>query len=592
MSLGRIIAIHVMGKEIIIVFDSGLEMMNNKRGSISLLEHSPALEKEWVYEKNSNCTPESVSYGCKKLVWWKCSICGYEWEAKVLNRVHGSGCPACNGKKAISGLNDLETKYPIILDEWDYSKNTIKPNEIKANSNLKIWWRCQKCGYSWAATPNNRIGNGTGCPSCSGYRHIKGKNDLVTLKSPLLAEWDYEKNEITPYDVTPNSRYEIWWKCSVCGYSWSNSVINRTNSSTRCPICDGKRFVRGKTDFASKYPLLAKEWDYAKNETIDPYTISPNSSLSVWWTCPECGQSYKAGIESRVWGQGCPKCIRWINTSVEEQIIFYYLKSVFSDAINGFRAPFLTNYEFDIFIPALNLVVEFDGYKWHSNTKRDLIKDSIASENGLSVVRFRGSQKKPLNDGCYEIYYNYRQDRYKYIQIPIKHLFDYIKKEYSLEFKVDIDINRDFQQIIEFVKKEKRKKTILFTNPDIVKEWDFDLNGTTIPSQVTAGSSKKIWWRCKKCGNTWEATVNSRISGKNGCPFCSGHRIKKGFNDLATKRPDLMLDWDTEKNELSGFEISPNSMKIVSWKCYNCGYKWNASPNYRFRHSKCPNCKK
>ena len=50
-----------------------------------------------------NVTPNS-----HKKVWWKCSK-GHEWQAVVASRNRGSGCPYCSGRKAISGINDLET---------------------------------------------------------------------------------------------------------------------------------------------------------------------------------------------------------------------------------------------------------------------------------------------------------------------------------------------------------------------------------------------------------------------------------------------------------------------------------------------------
>ena len=33
-------------------------------------------------------------------------------------------------KKVIIGVNDLSSKYPDLVKEWDYEKNTIKPSRI------------------------------------------------------------------------------------------------------------------------------------------------------------------------------------------------------------------------------------------------------------------------------------------------------------------------------------------------------------------------------------------------------------------------------------------------------------------------------
>ena len=71
----------------------------NRNNSIkfenSLYYQRPDLLKDWNYEKNLSLTPKDVSIGSGKKVWWKCSKCGNEWEAKIFNRSNGTGCPYC-----------------------------------------------------------------------------------------------------------------------------------------------------------------------------------------------------------------------------------------------------------------------------------------------------------------------------------------------------------------------------------------------------------------------------------------------------------------------------------------------------------------
>jgi hypothetical protein len=35
-------------------------------------------------------------------------------------------------------------------------------------------------------------------------------------------------------------------------------------------------------------------------------------------------------------------------------------------------------------------------------------------------------------------------------------------------------------------------------------------------SQLTAGSGRRCWWRCRSCGHEWEAAVANRVRG-SGC---------------------------------------------------------------------------
>lgn len=58
-----------------------------------------------------------------------------------------------------------------------------------------------------------------------------------------------------------------------------------------------------------------------------------------------------------------------------------------------------------------------------------------------------------------------------------------------------------------------------------------------------------------------------------GCPYCSHRRFKD--LSLASLYPEMAKDWDYSKNdkELSPETISPNSEKLVWWKCEH-GVEW------------------
>jgi hypothetical protein len=56
-------------------------------------------------------------------------------------------------------------------------------------------------------------------------------------------------------------------------------------------------------------------------------------------------------------------------------------------------------------------------------------------------------------------------------------------------------------------------------NPSLAAEWHPVKNGRLTPRDVTPGSSKRVWWRCRK-GHAWEAIINSRNQGFGKCPFC------------------------------------------------------------------------
>lgn len=85
---------------------------------------------------------------------------------------------------------------------------------------------------------------------------------------------------------------------------------------------------------------------------------------------------------------------------------------------------------------------------------------------------------------------------------------------------------------------------LLSVRPDLAKEWDGDKNIFN-PDEIMAGSSKKYWWKCSKCGYEWQTTVANRMKSK-GCPACANQVVRKGYNDLFTVCPAIAREWDAE----------------------------------------------
>ncbi len=125
-------------------------------------------------------------------------------------------------------------------------------------------------------------------------------------------------------------------------------------------------------------------------------------------------------------------------------------------------------------------------------------------------------------------------------------------------------------------------------HPELVEEWDFEMNEPLLPSQVSAGAHEKVWWK-GKCGHKWDAVISGRVRG-DGCPYCSNHRLLPGFNDLKTKNPTLAAEWHPTKNgELTPDEFMSTSHKKVWW-LGPCGHEWKASISGRTSGDKCPIC--
>lgn len=88
----------------------------------------PELVSEWS-ERNFPLTPEDITYGSKKLVWWRAD-CGHEWQASPKSRSARDKCPICAGKRVAPGINDLVTINPELAEEWSEKNDYYDSVEI------------------------------------------------------------------------------------------------------------------------------------------------------------------------------------------------------------------------------------------------------------------------------------------------------------------------------------------------------------------------------------------------------------------------------------------------------------------------------
>jgi hypothetical protein len=127
------------------------------------------------------------------------------------------------------------------------------------------------------------------------------------------------------------------------------------------------------------------------------------------------------------------------------------------------------------------------------------------------------------------------------------------------------------------------------THPEIAKQWHPTKNGNLLPSMITAGSNKKVWWKCQVAeDHEWQTSVSHRLNGRN-CPCCSGHKVVKSTS-IATTHSHLSNEWHQSLNGNLGPEnVSAGSGLKVWWKCIH-GHVWRAIVGDRSNGNNCPLC--
>ena len=119
---------YCVGKEILVGFND-------------LATTNPEICSEWHPTKNGDFTPQQISSGSSKRVWWLAE-CGHEWRTTVPSRLGGTGCPTCS----IGGFRSTEpaTLYYLHNPQLQAFKVGItnKDKKVDRISNfVKKGWR-------------------------------------------------------------------------------------------------------------------------------------------------------------------------------------------------------------------------------------------------------------------------------------------------------------------------------------------------------------------------------------------------------------------------------------------------------------------
>ena len=489
-------------------------------------------------------------------------------------------------------INDFASTHKELLKYWNYEKNTIQPNEITYGSHQKVWWICEKCHNSYESSIKQFV-YGTRCPYCAGQKVLKGYNDFETWCKNnnfqnLLKEWDFNLNEKKPNEIAVKSNIPINWICSKCNWKWKTPLINRTKANpTGCPSCANRVLNVGFNDLETRYPEIAKEWNYEKNYPLKPSEIICGTSKKYWWKCKN-NHEWQAAVSSRVKGHFCKECDKRKRISIAEKIIVFYLKMA-SIAIEENKK--IGKRELDIFIPSKNIAIEYDGQRWHKNRDKDIEKNKLCQNLGIILYRIREPLIGTLNDTSIDLVINNLTSDFSYMNKIIKLLFEKLNINFY-----DIDVNRDYLKIYQYFEQYQKFSSIVETNPDLICEWHPTKNGKLRPENFSKGDHTKIWWICSKCGYEWQTKIYVRCNGY-GCPMCNRKRnsIKLstphiGIDDLATINPKLAKEWNYKKNgDLTPQKVYGNSNRKVWWLCKN-GHEWQATIDNRNKGKNCPYC--
>ena len=247
----------------------------------------------------------TLSAGSNISVLWRCPADPrHIWQASPNTRKRSSGCPVCQNKRTLAGVNDLATTHPDLAGQL---ADTTLARTVNAGSHTPMEWACPVSeNHRWNASVVSRVRLGSGCPYCSGRIPEPGVNDLATTHPDVTARLVDPSQADT---VGAGSTKKLLWQCQAQpDHQWMAPVRTQTRAKpTGCPLCTNRGVRashRAKTLSETDHAVLKDAVDVERTGAL-----TPGSGVSVSWWCTTCATTphqYMMSVRNRVRGQGCP----------------------------------------------------------------------------------------------------------------------------------------------------------------------------------------------------------------------------------------------------------------------------------------------
>lgn len=468
--------------------------------------------KYWDFTKNS-VTPDGVASQTNKKFWFICEN-GHSFESKLNNIANGKWCPFCSNKKVGYGNSLLENNGNLAA-EWNSSRNKIMPSEVTAGSNQRVWWIC-KNGHEWEASISSRK-NGNGCPYCSN-RQIGYGNSLAELFPEIAAEIATDLSPVDPKKVLAGSGVSIWWRCSR-GHTWEAPIIRRTRQGAGCRYCSSQTSapeIRVYTELKALFPdAIGREKIGGREADI----VLPQLKLAI-----EYDGSYFHSEK--------------IETDEKKRNHFYQngydvirlRENPLPLSQNDLRVEStrgeLTKIDLDGLV---SLICDLRPEEKEKGIIYCLTKSWLADADFKRILSYLPGppEEDSLKEkfGAVSAEWNYERN------FPIRPEMFHPKSGRKVwwrcadghEWQATIGKRTGAGRGCPYCanKKVSYSNSLGYLFPDLSMEWFQEGNHDLTPFDVTPGSGKRVWWKCRN-GHFFKARVADRASKGGKCLYCPG----------------------------------------------------------------------
>lgn len=318
------------------------------------------------------------------------------FKAKIENArsIKGVKPDPCDCKQnSVCQHNNHEICCPDSCLEWDYVKNNgVKPSECSRASTKKYWFICRnlECKMSYHQSLDRRFA-GCRCPF-EKFGKVSEDNSLMKTHPAIILEYDHS-NTIKISEITAYSIINVKWICKKhdTPFVYFLSPYNKIINNEGCEKCNNIFVEECNRVHKNIYVYLEQPKDL-------------NSIISI--LCQNHG-NFKMSAREHLLGRKCYSCekknrdsigidnIKLLLETFNYKLGISYYENI-PVIVTGYNAPV----EISIYIPELNLALEYDGedhfksleewggqeyYKNYVISNR--IKDYCCCKNKINLVR-------------------------------------------------------------------------------------------------------------------------------------------------------------------------------------------------------------
>ena len=374
---------------------------------------------------------KSLYLGSREKIEIICPLHGSFFQLAT-NHLSGKGCKECSKIQVIknqsSNTEDFINKARNVHGERYYYSLVDY-----INNHTKVEIICKEHG-KFLQSPKDHL-SGKGCPYCGKER---SNEDIKSRMMLSRDEFINRANEVhgERYDYSLVDYLDTKTKVEIICKEHGSflQTPNKHMQGRGCPSCGRERTIEHNFLTLDDFIKRARNVHGNRYDYSDSIYTSADSKMKI--ICEKHGKFLQTP-HNHLKGTNCPSC--GASVSKPEIKLKDFIRSFYKGEIITNSKNIIPPMELDIYVPTLNLAIEFNGGYWHSERFKDknyhLHKYNLCKEKGIRLV------------SIWE--WEYLKDRDK-IENFIKNLILEKKKFFARKLnikEVDINTQREFLDI-------------------------------------------------------------------------------------------------------------------------------------------------